>query len=150
LRGILETRAETHFERYLDEADIFKTMSKFPPAFGLLGTTLGMIALLKSLGAEGGKNAVGPSMAIALVATLYGIGLANFIFIPIAENLTKQAKEDLVARRIVVEGIMLIADAIPAQLVEEYLRSFLLPSERAPLSQPGSGQQTAVPTRKAS
>lgn len=50
LRSLLETRAETHYERYLTEAEIFRVMSKFPPAFGLMGTTLGMIALLQSLG----------------------------------------------------------------------------------------------------
>lgn len=69
-------------------------------------------------------------MAIALVATLYGIVLSNFIFVPIAENLTQQSKEDLVARRIVVEGIMLIASDKPSQFVEEKVKSFLLPSER--------------------
>jgi chemotaxis protein MotA len=128
LRNILETRVQTHFERYLDDAGIFKTIAKFPPAFGLLGTTLGMIGLLKSLGADS-KDQIGPSMAIALVATLYGIVLANFLFIPIAENLAKQAKEDLNLRRIVVEGIMMIAADMPTQLVEEQVRAFLLPSE---------------------
>ncbi len=130
LRDLLETRAETHYERYLNEAEIFKVMSRFPPSFGLLGTTLGMIALLQSLGRSDSKNLIGPSMSIALVATLYGIVFSNFIFIPIAENLMMQTKEDLVARRIVVEGIMLIAGDKPTQFVEEKVKSFLLPSER--------------------
>lgn len=130
LRDLLETRAATHFERYMDEASIFVTMAKFPPAFGLMGTTLGMIALLQSLGNEDAKNMIGPSMAVALVATLYGIVLANFVFMPIGENLKKQSKEDLVARRMVVEGVMLIASDLPSRFVEEQLKSFLLPSER--------------------
>jgi chemotaxis protein MotA len=130
LRALLETRAETHYERYMQEADIFRAMAKFPPAFGLLGTTLGMIALLQALGKSGSKDQIGPSMSIALVATLYGIVLANFVFIPIAENLTQQSRDDLVSRRIVVEGIMLIAGDKPTQFVEEKVKSFLLPSER--------------------
>ncbi len=133
LQTLLETRAETHFERYMDEAGIFQTMAKFPPAFGLMGTTLGMIGLLQSLGSANGKATIGPTMALALVATLYGIVLANFVFIPIAENLKKQSKEDLIARRMVVEGIMLIATDTPSKFVEEQLKSFLLPSERRQL-----------------
>jgi chemotaxis protein MotA len=141
LRRLLETRAETHFERYLDEANIFRTIAKFPPAFGLMGTTLGMIALLQSLGNPEAKNLIGPSMSIALVATLYGIVLANFVFIPIAENLTKQSKEDLIARRIVVESIMSIAADLPSKFVEEQARSFLLPGERG--VDPAAGKKAA-------
>jgi chemotaxis protein MotA len=69
-------------------------------------------------------------MAVALVATFYGIVLANFVFTPIAENLTKQSKEDLVARRMVIEGIMLIAADMPTRFIEEQVLSYLLPSER--------------------
>lgn len=130
LRDLLETRASTVFERYSSEANIFRVMSKFPPAFGLLGTTLGMISLLQSLGNADAKNSIGPSMSIALVATLYGIVFANFVFVPIAENLTAQTKEDLVSRRIVVEGVMLIADDKPTAFVEEKIKSFILPGER--------------------
>ncbi len=147
LRELLETRAETHYERYLGESEIFRVMSRFPPAFGLLGTTLGMIALLQSLGSEGSKNAIGPSMSIALVATLYGIVLSNFVFIPIAEQLMQQSKEDLISRRMVVEGIMLIAADKPTQFVEEKVKSFLLPSERGRQTKPS--RPTAAPKQAA-
>ncbi len=130
LRDLLQTRVKTHFKIYMDEARVFKLMSKFPPAFGLMGTTIGMIALLQSLGGADAKNMIGPSMAIALVATLYGLVLTNFVFIPIAENLTKQTKEDSLARSIVVEGIMLIAADKPTNFIEEKVKSFLLPSQR--------------------
>jgi chemotaxis protein MotA len=130
LRDLLETRVKTHYQLYQSEAKIFRTMSKFPPAFGLMGTTMGMIALLQSLGSPDAKNMIGPSMAIALVATLYGLVLTNFVFIPIAENLTKQTQEDLMARSIVVEGVMLINADKPTRYVEEKAKSFLLPSQR--------------------
>jgi chemotaxis protein MotA len=77
-------------------------------------------------------------MAIALVATLYGLILTNFVFIPIAENLTKQTQEDLVARSIVVEGIMLIHADKPTRYVEEKAKMFLLPNQRRNLSTPKS------------
>lgn len=130
LRDLLETRINTHYKLYMNEAKIFRTMAKFPPAFGLMGTTMGMIALLQSLGGADAKNMIGPSMAIALVATLYGLVLTNFVFIPIAENLTKQTQEDLMARSMVVEGMMLIHADKPTRYVEEKVKSFLLPKQR--------------------
>jgi chemotaxis protein MotA len=130
LRDLLETRAQTHFEQYMDEANIFRTIAKFPPAFGLLGTTFSMIILLRSLGSQTGQSAIGPAMALGLVATLYGVALTNFLFVPIAENLTKQTKEDLVSRRMVIEGIMAIHDRMPTKFIEEKVKSFLLPGDR--------------------
>lgn len=130
LRDLLETRINTQYALYMNEAKVFRTLSKFPPAFGLMGTTMGMIALLQSLGSPDAKDMIGPSMAIALVATLYGLVLTNFVFTPIAENLTKQTQEDLIARNMVVEGIMLIHAEKPTRYVEEKVKSFLLPSQR--------------------
>jgi len=130
MQKMLELRAVTHFQSYMDEANIFRTMSKFPPAFGLMGTTLGMIALLQGLNSADAKNNIGPAMAIGLVATLYGIATTNFVLTPIAENLSKQTKEDLVARKMVIEGIMLIHEGMPVKFIEETVKSFLLPSER--------------------
>ena len=132
LRNLLETRVQTHFKLYTAEAKIFKTMGKFPPAFGLMGTTIGMISLLQSLSSPDAKNMIGSSMAIALVATLYGLVLTNFIFVPIAENLAEQTHEDLIARSIVVEGIMLIEADKPTKYIEEKVKSFLLPKDRGP------------------
>ena len=130
LRNLLETRATTHFKQYMSDAKIFRAISKFPPAFGLMGTVLGMMSLLQALGSAEAKNSIGPSMAIALVATLYGLVLANFVFVPIAENLTKQTQEDQIARLMVVEGIMLIQAGKPTKYVEEHVKSFLLPHQR--------------------
>ena len=127
LHHLLTNRAKTQLSLQLEEAKIFRIMGKFPPAFGLMGTTMGMIALLQSLGNVNAKSMIGPSMSIALVATLYGLVLTNFIFLPIAENLTKQSKEDMIFKTIVVEGIMLIADNKPTKYVEEKMKSFLLP-----------------------
>lgn len=127
LRHLLTNRVKTQLSLQLEEAKVFRTMAKFPPAFGLMGTTMGMIALLQSLGNVNAKNMIGPSMSIALVATLYGLVLTNFIFVPIAENLTKQSKEEMIFKTIIVEGIMLIADNKPTKYVEEKMKSFLLP-----------------------
>ncbi|MBC7659186.1 MAG: MotA/TolQ/ExbB proton channel family protein [Chitinophagaceae bacterium] len=135
LRDLLETRVETHYKLYMNEVKVFRIMGKFPPAFGLMGTTMGMIALLQSLGSEESRSMIGPSMAIALVATLYGLVLTNFVFIPIAENLSEQTEEDMIARSIVVEGIMLIQEGHPTKFVVEKVKSYLLPTQRLALDE---------------
>jgi chemotaxis protein MotA len=130
---ILEKRADTHFRRYEEEAGIFKIVSKFPPAFGLMGTTLGMIGLLQGIGSSDSFKTLGPNMAIALVATFYGIAMANLVLIPIGENLSKWNKDDEVLRQIVMEGIRLIRVKTHPLVVREYLKSYQLPSERKSL-----------------
>ncbi len=130
LDSILRKRALTHYKRYEKEANIFKTIGKFPPAFGLMGTTLGMISLLQSLGSPDSFKKLGPAMAIGLVATLYGIALTNLVLVPIGENLTKLNEEDEILREMVMDGIKVIRAQEHHLVVEEHLKSYLLPSER--------------------
>ena len=133
LDEILLKRAETYSKRYDHDAVVIKALSKFPPAFGLMGTTLGMISLLQQLGGKDAQKFLGVSMALGLVATFYGIVLANLVFIPIAENLTAVNKEDETVRAIVIDGLRLIRKKEHPKMVEEYLKSYLLPHERSSL-----------------
>ena len=131
---ILMKRARTHFVRYEQDAHMFTTLAKFPPAFGLLGAVVGIIALMQGLGGADAIKTVGPAMATALVATLYGIAVANFIFIPVGENLSKFNMQDKVIRQMVIDGLRMIRQKKHPLLVEENIRSYLLPSERAEIS----------------
>lgn len=150
LRDILEQRIETSGKRYQIETNIFKTMAKFPPAFGLLGTTLGMIALLQKLGGEDASKKIGPAMSIGLVATLYGISLTNFLFVPIAENLAEANREDQTMRKIILEGIIMLKNKMHPLMIEEKLNSYLLPSERVSLREDGKGGgKSAAPAKAA-
>lgn len=135
---ILRKRAEVHFVRYEEEAHMFKTVARFPPAFGLLGAVLGMIALMTGLGSPDSFKQIGPAMAMAMVATMYGIALANFIFIPLGENLSKLNKEDHLMRNIVIDGLKLLRDREHPIVAEEHLKSYLLTTERRKLSTPRS------------
>lgn len=144
LLDIMEARAETARRRYMAEVNMFRTMGKFPPAFGLLGTTFGMISLLNQLGSPDAQKLIGPSMAVGLTATLYGIAITNFVFIPIAENLSANGADDYAARKMVVEGLVLIKRKTHPLLVEEKMKSYLLPSERAAVERKrGSGSAAA-------
>lgn len=130
LRHILSLRVKTIHFRYHEDAKKFKALGKFPPAMGLMGAVLGMIALLQTLGQPGAEQNVGPAMAVAMVATLYGIAFANLFVLPIAENLMDSAREIQTKNMIIVEGIMLIAKKKNKIILAEELNSYLLPHER--------------------
>lgn len=130
IRTALEERMKTVETRFMLEANMFRTIGRFPPAFGLIATTLGMIGILSKLGEPDSHKLIGPAMSMGLIGTLYGIALANLVFIPIAENLTERTHEEIALRRLIVEGaIMLKAQVNPLAMREE-LNSFLLPKDR--------------------
>lgn len=130
IRAALEQRLKTIESRYMQEANMFRVIGRFPPAFGLLGTTLGMITLLQKIGQPDSQKLIGPSMSIGLIATLYGIGLANLIFIPIAENLTERTEEEMALRRMIVEGVIMIKAQVNPIAMRETMNSYLLPKDR--------------------
>lgn len=134
LDEIAYKRAAVLTKRYDQDVGVFKTIAKFPPAFGLMGTTLGMIALLQQLGGKDAQKLLGPAMAIGLVATFYGLTLANLVLIPIAENLASLNRDDESLRMIVIDGIRFIRAKEHPKVVEEYLKSYLTPTERVAFS----------------
>lgn len=138
IHSLLIKRAKTHHIRYEEDAHMFTTLAKFPPAFGLLGAVIGIVALMQGLGGADAIKTVGPAMATALIATLYGIAVANFIFIPIGENLTKFNKQDKIIRQIIIDGLKMIRAKKHPLLIEENVKSFLLPGERAQIEKTAS------------
>jgi chemotaxis protein MotA len=130
LRQVLSQRLVTTEKRYFYEANMFRTIGKYPPAFGLLATTLGMIALLQKIGQPDSQKLIGPAMSIGLIGTLYGIALANLIFLPIAENLTERTYEESIVRKIIIQGVLLIKKKVNPIYFREYLNSYLLPKQR--------------------
>lgn len=130
LEEVLAMRVEQQNEMYKKEGATYKIIGKFPPAFGLVGATLGMIGLLQGLGAPDAFQKLGPSMSVALVATFYGLILANVFIIPVGENLAHAAEDDLTIRKIIAHGVMLIRDKKHPLKVAEYLKSYLSPKGR--------------------
>lgn len=130
LRTTLEQRLKTVETRYMQEANMFRTIGRFPPAFGLLATTLGMIGLLQKIGQPDSQKLIGPAMSVGLIGTLWGIGLANLVFLPIAENLTERTHEELILRRLIIEGVLLLKMQVNPITMRERLNSYLLPKQR--------------------
>ncbi|MEN9722297.1 MAG: hypothetical protein RJB38_283 [Pseudomonadota bacterium] len=130
IRSTLDQRVRTIESRYFEEANMFRIIGRFPPAFGLLATTLGMIAVLQKIGQADSQKLIGPAMSIGLIGTLYGIALANLVFIPIAEALSERTREEVLLRRIIVEGACLMKTQSNPVAIRESLNSYLLPRER--------------------
>ncbi len=127
---IMVVRNENIMFNYMDEANKMKTVSKFPPAFGMIGTTIGMIVLLANLGGADAMKKIGPAMGVCLITTLYGAVLANLIFIPISENLTDSTKEVYLKNEICIAGLKLISQKANPIVVAERLNSFVKPGDR--------------------
>jgi chemotaxis protein MotA len=127
---IMMTRTSSTYQRYQEEAIKFRSLAKFPPAFGLMGAVLGMIGIMAELGGDGAMANMGPSLALALVGTLYGVALANVIILPLAENLLESAREIRSKNLMVTEAVHLMMQRKNPVLMAEDLNSFLLPSER--------------------
>lgn len=127
---VLEVRRDTISATYMEDANQLKSMGKYPPAFGAIGTTIGMIVLLANLGGEDAMKMIGPAMGICLITTLYGSAVANVILIPMAENLSQNAKDIHKKNSVVIQGVKLILEKTSPILAAERLNSYLKPSER--------------------
>lgn len=127
---LLEDRMDNMNKKRVGDATKIRTLSQFPPAFGMMGTTIGMIVLLANLGGADAMKMIGPAMGVCLITTLYGVVVANLVVIPIGENLIESAKDIHLKNQIILEGVKhIIAKSNPVVVAEE-LNSFLLPSER--------------------
>lgn len=106
------------------EAQIFRTMATYAPAFGMIGTLVGLVNMLEVI--EAGTAAeIGPRMAVALLTTFYGILLANLIFKPIAVKLERRMEERLISMHMVMEGVALISKRRLPTYIQETLKSFV-------------------------
>ncbi len=128
VRAVLETELEGLLARHEEGARIFRTMGKFAPAFGLIGTLIGLISMLRSL--TGGMEALGPGMAVAMITTFYGALASNLFFLPFAEKLASRSEKEVLEVRIVIEGVLMIQEGMNPRLIEQRLNAHLGPEQR--------------------
>lgn len=106
------------------EAQLFRVMASFAPAFGMIGTLVGLINLMFVLD-EGSLEVVGPGMAIALMTTFYGILLANLVFKPVAVKLERRTEQRVVLMNMIMQGISMMCEKRSPSLMRETLKSFM-------------------------
>lgn len=136
VRNIMETELGKIEERHVSGRGIFDLAGFLFPAFGMLGTLIGLILALRSMG-TGAKEALGEYMAIALITTFYGSLIANLVMIPISKKLEVRNDSEILLKEIMLEGTLSIQSGDNPRIVKDKLASFLSPTVREELSQSG-------------
>ncbi len=123
LRLMLDTAVEAQFERRITPVAVLRNMAATAPAFGMVGTLVGMVIMLQNV--EGDMTKIGGGLAIALLATLYGIIAARLICLPAADKLMQ--KEEIMRFRnyMLTEGLVLLAEKQSPRYMQDRLNSFL-------------------------
>ena len=129
VRSILQNEIEQTSERHQVVIGMYDRGAGAAPAFGMIGTLIGLINMLKDLGG-GDMASLGPSMSVALITTLYCSFLAHVIFTPIATNLTARDEEEVLCRQIIMEGIMAIQSGENPKFLRERLMTFMNEKKR--------------------
>ena len=114
----LDHMKQRHSDHYL----IFVQWAQLAPSFGLIGTLIGLIGMLANLS---NPDLIGPSMATALVTTLYGAALANMVLIPVFNKLESRSKEEVVRKEIIISGILAIQSGDNPRIVQQKLVTYV-------------------------
>lgn len=122
IREILETKITNMEERHGMGQAIFMKLGDLAPAFGMIGTLIGLINMLGSLT---DPSTIGSGMAVALLTTFYGSMMSNLIFIPIAQNLKLQTEEEAFFCEMIMEGILAIQSGQNPRVIEQKLYSYI-------------------------
>ena len=137
VKQLLETELDYLDERHAQDRAFYDKAGAFAPAFGMIGTLIGLVKMLKNLT---DSSTIGPNMAVALLTTLYGSIIANWLCDPTASKLKVNNDLEMMVKEITVEGLLSIQAGENPRVIEEKLKSFLAPSVREGLSgQAGGG-----------
>ena len=127
VRAIMETELISMNDRHKSNISFWEDVATMGPAWGMIGTLIGLILMLQNMD---DPSSIGPSMAVALITTLYGSLLANWVCTPVASKLKTNNNIEMQAKEIMIEGLLSIQAGENPRVIEEKLKSFLAPSER--------------------
>lgn len=125
---VLKKEVNLTVERHELGQKTFSAMGDSAPAFGMIGTLIGLVQMLANME---DPDSIGPAMAVALLTTLYGAVLGNLVFLPIADKLALRSQEEERNRKLIIEGVMGILKGLNPRIMEEFLQTFLPPKDRS-------------------
>lgn len=126
IRQMMETAIEAHYERVSSPVTVLRNMASTAPAFGMVGTLVGMVIMLQNVEAD--MSRIGAGLAIALLATLYGIVFARLLCLPAADKLLQKEEIKRFRNFMMLEGMTLLADQQKPRYMQDRLNSFLDPA----------------------
>lgn len=127
VQSLLGRDKQQTLRRHMTGSSIFSSMAEVAPAMGMIGTLIGLVAMLANMD---DPKAIGPAMAVALLTTLYGAVLANTVFGPIADKLRLRAKEELMIKNLIVDALLAIQNGQNPRVIDAMLRNYLPESKR--------------------
>ena len=127
VRGILETEMACIDDRHKKNITFWLDLAGMGPAWGMIGTLIGLILMLQDMN---DPSTIGPSMAVALITTLYGSLLANWIATPVAQKLGVNNNAEMAIKEVMIEGLLSIQAGENPRVIEEKLKSFLSPADK--------------------
>lgn len=132
VRAIMDTELACVEARHKNVIGFYETVASMGPAWGMIGTLIGLVNMLKNLS---DISTVGPNMATALLTTLYGSLLANWLCIPMAGKLKYNNDKEIMLKEVMVEGLLSIQAGENPRVIEEKLKSFLSPAQRSAMDE---------------
>ena len=126
-RQILEVESDARHEREQAPAEVLETAAGYSPTLGILGAVLGLIHVMQSLS---DPSRLGSGIAVAFVATVYGVAGANLLLLPLATRLRGDVRQAAIAREIIIEGMVAVQEGLHPRMIEQKLRGFLLVARR--------------------
>lgn len=133
IKDILQTELSFLEDRHKMGQAVFATLGFYAPAFGMIGTLIGLVQMLATMD---DPSKIGPAMAVALLTTFYGALMANGFFLPMVEKLKKRSQEEILLKELTIEGIMSIQSGDNPRIVRQKLLAFLPPHIRKGLEEP--------------
>ena len=136
VRGILETDLTCTEDRHKQVFAFWEKWAELGPAWGMIGTLIGLVNMLKNLE---DASTIGPNMAVALLTTLYGSLIANWLCNPTATKLKLNHADEMIIKQIIVEGLLSIQAGENPHVIEEKLKTFIKPTDREVLGGGAAG-----------
>lgn len=129
LRMMMETAVFSEYERKTVPVEVLKSMAGTSPAFGMIGTLVGLVAVLQGMASAGDDmlNVVGNGMALALITTLYGVTFARMIYLPAGTTLQQREEIERFRNMMVIEGLVMLSEKKGPRFMQDRLNSFLDP-----------------------
>lgn len=134
VRSMLQKEMYQTIDRHEKGQKIFQAIGDVAPAMGMIGTLIGLVQMLASMD---DPKTIGPSMAVAILTTLYGALIANIVAIPLADKLELRSKEEEVTKSMVVDAVMGIQAGMNPRVIEEMLKMYLSGTMRSPSEEGG-------------
>ncbi|MDW6003365.1 flagellar motor protein PomA [Vibrio mangrovi] len=128
VRSALQKDISLTEERHEAGTGVFRAYGDVAPAMGMIGTLVGLVAMLSNMD---DPKSIGPAMAVALLTTLYGAVMANMIFFPIADKLALRRDQEMLNRRLIMDGVLAIQDGQNPRVIDGYLKNYLNEGKRA-------------------